>query len=119
MLARFCSLMRWPPTMIRAGSPGTNLTMKKTIEVIRNMSGTSVTSRVRISRAIRDVHSSALKRTWSRCCCTHALRGIHAVEEAEQDIFVVIMVFQMHGMAASRKYLQDRPLNARLQRSCT
>ena len=83
ILARFCSLMRCPPTMIRAGSPGTNRTMKKTIEVMRNISGMSVTSRVRISRAISDVHCSGLRRASSRRCCGHAHGGIDASEEAE------------------------------------
>src|SRR5215217_9457967 len=107
--------MRCPPTMIRAGSPGTNLTMKKTIDVMTNMSGMSVTSRVRISRAIRGVRSSALSRASSRCCCTHALRGIDAVEEGDQDISIVLVVFEVHGMAASWEYLERRSGNARLE----
>ena len=36
--------------MIRAGSPGTKRTMKKTIEVMRNIIGTSVSNRVKIRR---------------------------------------------------------------------
>src|SRR3954464_12716266 len=106
--------MRCPPTMIRAGSPGTNRTMKKTIEVIRNMTGMSVTSRVRISRGISDVHCSCLNRGLSRCCSMRAPRGIDAVEEPEQDIPVVLVIFEMHRMAASWEDLQLRSENARL-----
>jgi hypothetical protein len=38
--------------MIRAGSPGTKRTMKKTIDVIKNITGINVISLVRISRAM-------------------------------------------------------------------
>src|SRR5215212_78617 len=111
MFARFCSLMRCPPTMIRAGSPGTNRTMKKTIDVIKNINGISVTSRVSISRAINLASVVAESRASSQCCGIHTLRGVDAIEEVEQNISVMLMVFQMHSMTASWEYLQFRSGN--------
>src|SRR3954466_6920654 len=74
MLARFASLMRCPPTMIRAGSPGTNRTIKNTTDVIKNISGTNVSNLVTMSRVTLD-HPMAEHLDADRSPDRHACRG--------------------------------------------
>src|SRR4051794_4239405 len=74
MLTRFASLIRCPPTMIRAGSPGTNRTIKNTTEVIKNISGINVSNLVTMSRVKLD-HQMAEHLDADRSADWYACRG--------------------------------------------
>src|SRR5215211_6831672 len=116
MLAKFCSLMRCPPTMIRAGSPGTKRTMKKTIDVIRNISGISVSSLVRINRATATAprRRNPLRRSWSetqfRC------RTVGLIQELTQDFPVSLGVFQFRMVATAREDFKPRSRDSLVER---
>src|SRR5688572_28148085 len=99
MFSRFSSLIRCPPTMIRAGSPGMKWTRKKTTEVMMNINGTSVTSRVTMSRVTAPLRRRA-HRPPATAARSRRHRALNPGQEAAQHRQVPLRLFQVGGVRA-------------------